>query len=143
MFLTPYSRRNSVSVYDPFRAIEDMEREFFGERKTGSFSTDIRDTSNEYVLEADLPGFKKDDINVDISDGRLTISAERHSEFEQKDKKGNYVRCERSYGSFSRSFDTQGIDTDAISASFTDGVLTLTLPKIIETRPASRKLEIQ
>ena len=46
-------------------------------------------------------------------------------------------------GSFSRSFDTQGIDTDAISASFTDGVLTLTLPKIIETRPASRKLEIQ
>ena len=143
MFLTPYNRRNSVSVYDPFRAIEDMEREFFGERKTGSFSTDIRDTGNEYVLEADLPGFKKDDINVDISDGRLTITAERHSEFEEKDKKGNYVRCDRSYGSFSRSFDTQGIDTDAISASFTDGVLTLTLPKIIETKPASRKLEIQ
>ena len=62
MFLTPYNRRNSVSVYDPFRAIEDMEREFFGERKTGSFSTDIRDTGNEYVLEADLPGFKKDEI---------------------------------------------------------------------------------
>ena len=143
MFLTPYSRRNSVSVYDPFRAIEDMEREFFGERRNGSFSTDIRDTGNEYVLEADLPGFRKEDINIDISDGRLTISAERHSEYEQKDKKGNYIRCERSYGSFSRSFDTQGIDTDAISASFTDGVLKLTLPRIIETRPASRKLEIQ
>lgn len=143
MFLTPYSRRNSVNVYDPFRAIEDMEREFFGERRTGSFSTDIRDTGSEYVLEADLPGFKKDDINVDISDGRLTISAERHSEYEQKDKKGNYVRCERSYGRFSRSFDTQGIDTDAISASFNDGVLKLNLPKITEAKPVSRKLEIQ
>lgn len=143
MFLTPYSRRNSVNVYDPFRAIEDMEREFFGERRTGSFSTDIRDAGSEYVLEADLPGFSKDDINVDISDGRLTISAERHSGYEQKDQKGSYVRCERSYGRFSRSFDTQGIDTDAISASFNDGVLKLTLPKIIETKPASRKLEIQ
>ena len=59
------------------------------------------------------------------------------------DKKGNYVRCERSYGSFSRSFDTQGIDTDAISASFNDGVLKLNLPKIVEAKPVSRKLEIQ
>lgn len=143
MFLTPYSRHNSISTFDPFRAMEEMEREFFGDHRTGSFSTDIRDTGNEYVLEADLPGFKKGDINVDIQDGRLTISAERHSEFEEKDKKGNYVRCERSYGKFSRSFDTTGIDTDAIKASFNDGVLTLTMPKLIETGPVARKLEIQ
>lgn len=143
MFLTPYSRHDSITSYNPFRIMDQMEREFFGDSKTGSFSTDIRDNGNEYVLEADLPGFSKGDINIDIQDGRLTINAERHSEFEEKDKKGNYVRCERSYGKFSRSFDTTGIDTDAIKAGFADGVLTLTMPKLVETKPASRKLEIQ
>lgn len=143
MFLTPYSRHDSITSYNPFRIMDQMEREFFGDSRTGSFSTDIRDNGNEYVLEADLPGFSKGDINIDIQDGRLTINAERHSEFEEKDKKGNYVRCERSYGKFSRSFDTTGIDTDAIKAGFADGVLTLTMPKLVETKPASRKLEIQ
>ena len=142
MFLTPYNRR-SVTTYDPFRMMDEMEREFFGDHRAGAFSTDIRDTGSEYVLEADLPGFNKGDINVDIQDGRLTITAERHSDYEEKDKKGSYIRCERSYGKFCRSFDTTGIDTDAIKASFADGVLTLTMPKIIEAAPVSRKLEIQ
>ena len=143
MFLTPYNRHNNLSSYNPFRAFEDMEREFFGDHSNGGFSTDIRDNGKEYILEADLPGFKKDDIKIDLSDDTMTITAERHSEYEQKDKKGDYVRCERSYGSFSRSFNTSGIDTENIQASFTDGVLKLTLPKLVETRPASRRLEIQ
>ncbi|MBR1660467.1 MAG: Hsp20/alpha crystallin family protein [Oscillospiraceae bacterium] len=144
MSLIPY-RRNSngvVHYYNPFRMMEDMEREFFRESRTGSFSTDIRETENEYVLEADLPGFKKEDINIDIQDNSLCISAERHAQQEEKDEAGNYIRRERSYGSFSRSFSLEGVNTDAIKAAFTDGVLTLTLPKQTEPMVTGRRLQI-
>ena len=144
MSLMPYRRNNNLmNVYNPFRMMEEMERDFFGEHRSNSFSTDIKEKDSEYVLEADLPGFRKEDINIDVSDGCLTINAERHSEHEEKDKKGSYVRCERAYGKFSRSFDTTGIDADHIQASFKDGVLTLNLPKLIEQKPESRRLEIQ
>ena len=141
--LVPYTRRNSVSTYNPFHDFDELERAFFSDRSLGEFKTDIRDAGDSFVLEADLPGFNKDDIHVDLSGDALTITAERHSDFEQKDKKGRYVRCERSYGSYSRSFDTTGIDTTNIKAAYTDGVLRLTLPKQQEVLPASRRLEIE
>ena len=142
--LVPYVRRN-LSAFDPFRDFDEIERAFFGDSraKMSAFSTDIKDAGNEYVLEADLPGVKKEDIKLDLSDNVLTISAERHSEYEEKDKKGSYVRCERSYGSYQRSFDTSGIDTEKIDAEFKDGVLRLTMPKIIEQKPQPRRLEIR
>ena len=145
MSLIPYFRHNNAlsGYYDPFRMMERMEREFFGDQRTGSFSTDIRENDTEYVLEADLPGFKKEDINIDITDNTLTIRAERHSDHEEKDKQGNYLRCERSYGSFSRSFNLDGVDTEAIKAGFDNGVLTLTMPKLVAPQPTSRRLEIQ
>ncbi len=145
--LVPYVRRNnSLSSFDPFRELDELERAFFGDgrsAKMAAFSTDIKDNGDHYTLEADLPGVKKDDIKLDLTDNVLTINAERHSEYEEKDKKGNYVRCERSYGSYQRSFDTTGIDTDNIEAEFVDGVLKLTLPKIKEVKPESRRLEIK
>ena len=141
--LVPYTHRNSVSTYNPFHDFDELERAFFSGRSLGEFKTDIRDAGDSFVLEADLPGFNKDDIHVDLSGDALTITAERHSDFEQKDKKGRYVRCERSYGSYSRSFDTTGIDTANIKAAYTDGVLRLTLPKQQEVLPASRRLEIE
>ncbi len=145
--LVPYVRRNnSLSAFDPFRELDELERAFFGDghsAKMAAFSTDIKDNGDHYTLEADLPGVKKDDIKLDLTDNVLTINAERHSEYEEKDKKGNYVRCERSYGSYQRSFDTTGIDTDNIEAEFVDGVLKLTLPKIKEVKPESRRLEIK
>ena len=147
MALIPYRRNNNgvsnYSYYDPFRMMEEMQREFFGDRRTGSISTDIRETENAYLLEADLPGFKKEDIHIDVADGALTIQAERHSQHEEKDKEGSYLRCERSYGSFSRSFNLEGVDTEGIKAAFTDGVLTLTLPKLVERKPEVRRLEIE
>ena len=73
----------------------------------------------------------------------LTISAERRSDYEQKDQKGNYVRCERSYGSYARSFDTAGIDTEKITAAYKDGVLRLTLPKQAKPEPSARRLMIE
>ena len=139
-------RDSSLSAFDPFRELDELERAFFGnsnESKLAAFSTDIKDKGDHYELEADLPGVEKDDIKIDLTDNVLTISAERHSEYEENDKKHNYVRCERSYGSYQRSFDTTGIDTDHIEAEFKNGVLKLELPKIKETKPETKRLEIK
>ena len=144
MSLIPYRRNTALNTgFDPFRMMDEMEREFFGDRRSGSFSTDIRETDTEYVLEADLPGFQKDDVHVDVNEETLTISAERHSEYEDKAKRGAYLRCERSYGSFTRSFSLVGVDTDAITAAFNNGVLTLHMPKRVEPKIVGRRLEIQ
>lgn len=142
MFLTPYTKKNELHNYNPFRAMEEMERAFFGGNGIAEFKTDIRDTGDAYVLEADLPGFKKDDINIELGDGSLTIRAERHNEAEEKGE-GGYLRQERSYGSFSRSFSTEGVDVSAMQAKFNDGVLTLSMPKLAKKEPEVRRLAIE
>lgn len=140
--LVPYNRKNH-SVYNPFQDFDDLERAFFSDRSLGELKTDIKDTGDSYTLEADLPGFKKEDIHVDVADDRLTVSAERHSNYEDKDKKNKYVRCERSYGSYARSFDISGIDAAGIKAAYADGVLRVTLPKQKEIPASTRRLEIE
>ena len=141
--LIPFDRKNHLSNYNPFRELEEFERNFWNGHTAEAFKTDIKDAGNAYELEADLPGFKKEDIQVNVEEGYLTIRAERHSEAEEKDKKGNYIRCERSYGSFSRSFDLTGINADQIKASYADGVLKLNLPKLEAQKPEVRRLEIE
>ena len=141
--LTPFVKRNNAAVYDPFRLFDEMERNFFKGSSIGECRADIRDTGDAYELEADLPGVKKEDIQVELDNNYLTISAERHAEKDEKDKKGNYVRRERSYGSYSRSFDVTGVQTDQITAEYTDGVLKLRLPKKQESLPTTRRLEIR
>ena len=141
--LTPFVKRNHVTTYDPFRLFDEMERSFFKGSELGDFRADIRDTGDAYELEADLPGVKKEDIKVDLDNNYLTISAERHAEKDEKDKKGNYVRRERSYGSYSRSFDVTGVQTEQITAEYTDGVLKLHLPKKQEALSTTRRLEIR
>lgn len=141
--LTPFVRRNNAAVYDPFRMFDEMEKHFFKGTGIGEFKADIRDTGDAYELEADLPGVKKEDIKVELDGNYLTVSAERHTETDEKDNKGNYVRRERSYGSYSRSFDVSGVQTDRITAAYNDGVLKLCLPKKQEALPTTRRLEIQ
>ncbi len=150
--LRPFDHRdNRLHVYDPFREMEEMERAFFGrpfggERSFGAlaeFKTDIQDTGDSYLLEADLPGFKKEDIHIDLDGETMTISAERHSKHEEKDGQGGYLRCERSYGSYQRSFDISGIEESGMKAEYTDGVLKLTLPKKQQTVSSARRIEIQ
>ena len=134
--LTPYSTRRSMM--DPFNFFSD----FFGTNNAPiELRTDITDKGDSFVLEADLPGFKKDDIKIDLENDRLTIKAERHSNTETT--KNGYVRRERSFGSFERSFDVSGIDTASIKANYTDGVLTLTLPKRPELVPDNRSIVIE
>ena len=134
-------RRNSV--FDPFQDFDELERHFFGNSSpvVNSFRTDVIDNGDAYVLEAELPGFSKENISLDIENDCLTITAERRSD--DKEEKKNYVKRERVYGRFSRSFDVSGINVDAITASFQDGILKLNMPKKVETVPPVRKLEIQ
>ena len=149
--IRPYRKRRDEIAYNPFREMEDFERKFFGEPfgaffrngDIAEFKTDITDEGDSFVLEADLPGFDKNDIHLDLSDNTLTINAERHSEHEQKDKKDKYVHIERSYGKYSRQFDVSGINTDAIKAKYENGVLKLTLPKKQKEVPESKHLEIE
>lgn len=139
--LTPFVRRNHVVAYDPFRELENMQREFFGENAF-RFNTDIRDMGKEYRLEAELPGFRKEDIKIDVEGDYLTVSAERREEKEENDKNGGYLHRERSYGAFSRSFDVSGVNTEGITANYKDGVLTLNMPKKENKLPNARRLEI-
>lgn len=129
--------------YNPFRDFEDINRAFFGDNSLAEFKTDIRDTGDGFLLEADLPGFKKEDIKLSVNGDTLTIKAERHSDFEDQDKKSGYLRCERSYGSYSRSFDVTGVDVSQISASYTDGVLRIRLPKQAPKQPDDRTIVIE
>ena len=117
--LTPYERRHQRALFNPFRDMENFEKNFWGDMAATDFKTDIKDNGKEYVLEAELPGFKKEDIHVDIEDGYMTISAERSNETEKKDDKGNFVRRERSYGLFSRSFDVSSVKTEDITGGNT------------------------
>ncbi len=143
--LIPFDRTmRRMANFDPFREMDNMERSFFGNTNlVSAFRTDVSDTGDAYKLEAELPGFNKDDIKIDIENDCLTISAERKLETNDEDKKKNFVKRERFYGSYSRSFDVTGIDVDNIEASYADGVLTLNMPKKKEEIPASRRLEIK
>ena len=137
--MIPFDRRES-SLFD---MLDNFERNFFGSSNNtaSSFRTDIRDAGDKFILEAELPGFKKEDIQLDLKDGILTISAQ-HSD-ENEEKGSSYIRRERRYGSFSRSFDVSGIQEDHITAAYNNGVLELTLPKAQPVVPASRQIDIQ
>ncbi len=144
--IRPY-RKNESEIWNPFSEMQEMQRRFFGNDffSNGSladFRTDITDEGSHYELKADMPGFRKEDINLELDGDMLTIKAERHSEHEKQDKKNKYVCCERSYGAYSRSFDMSGVDTSRISASYKEGVLELKLPKKANGKPSTKRIAI-
>ena len=148
--LRPYRRNNHQLSYHPFRDMEEFEKQFFSEPfsnffqngNIAEFKTDITDQGDNYLLEADLPGFDKKDIHLDLNGDTLIIHAERRSEHEEKDKKNKYICCERSYGQYSREFDVSMIDTDHMKAKYDNGVLKLTLPKKSDGLPEIKHVEI-
>jgi HSP20 family protein len=100
---------------------------------------DLVETESSYVLTADLPGLSQSDINIELDDNVLTVSGERKAEHE--DRKAGYYRVERSYGSFRRSLTLpEGVDADAVKATFENGVLEVTVPKPAQQAP--RKVQI-
>lgn len=140
--LLPFGRYTNNSLNSLF---DDFERSFFpvDRSQMPAFRTDIKDEGDRFLLEADLPGFRKEDIDLHLQDGLLTITARHDETSENKDENGKYVCRERRVGSFTRSFNVSGIQEDAISASYENGVLKLTLPKQGEPEPQSRKIAIQ
>lgn len=137
--MIPFGRMSN-SFNDLF---DEFERSMFPttQHQMPAFRTDIQDLGSYYLLEADLPGFDKGDIDLHLQDGVLTITA-KHQDTSEKKEEGKYLCRERRYGSYQRSFDVTGIQEDAITAAYDNGVLKLTLPKQGEVVPQSRKIAI-
>lgn len=136
--LTPFERKG----FDLFDAFNDLENGFFGTRQLPKFKTDLRDEGDKYVMEAELPGFDKDEINLDITGDTLRLSAVHKEEKNEKDK-DKYVYRERTYGSYQRSFDISTIDAEKIGAEYKNGILYLDLPKKEARKPETKRLEIK
>ena len=144
--IIPFDRHiRHIAAMDPFREFDELERSFFGNQRSmvSAFRTDVVDTGDAFKLEAELPGFDKEDIKIDVENDCLTVSAEHKSEKKEENEKKNFVKRERFYGSYTRSFDVSGINVDGIEAKYENGVLVLTLPKKAAEIPASRRLEIK
>ena len=139
--MIPFERGND-NFFDLF---DSFERKFFGNSSAAlpDFRTDIRDAGDRFVLEAELPGFSKEDIKLDVKDGILTISAQHTENKDEKDNKGSYIRRERRFGSFTRSFDVTGVDEEHITASYNNGVLELSLPKVVPVVPEAKRIAIE
>ena len=138
--ISPFARGS----FDPFDFWNDSEKNYTGRTmQMNSCKTDIRDDGDKYVMESEMPGFEKEDIKLDVNGSYLTISAEHSTNNDQKDDKGNYIRRERSYGSFKRSFDITDVDENAISAEYRNGILIIDLPKRKPEQPVSKRLEIK
>ena len=101
----------------------------YGKHAKNLMKTDVRETENTYEVDVDLPGFKKDEITVDLKDGYLTISAAKGLDKDEKDKEGRYIRQERYAGSCSRSFYVGDVKPEDVSAKYEDGILKLSMPK--------------
>ena len=135
---------------EPLRFFDDWFDDFmpmFSRREMKEFNsimkTDVKETEKNYILDVDLPGFKKEDVNLNLENGYLTISAKREHKVDNEDRKENFVRRERSFGQFSRSFYVGDVEQDEIEAHLENGILTIKLPKEEEKKAKSNRIEIK
>ena len=136
MMLMP--RKNDFDIIGGF-----FEDPFFNESSYKEImKTDIKEGENEYTLEIEMPGIKKENVKIELSKGYITISAENNNEVEEKDN--NYIRKERHYGSFTRSFYVgDKVEMDDINASMDNGILSITVPKEESKEPEKKYIEIK
>lgn len=153
--LLPFGRTDLARADDPFASLQRQMNRLFDDAfagyaplaRAGSGATlapsiDVKETDKAIEVEAELPGVDEKDVQVTLEDGVLTIKGEKKAEKEES-KKGYYM-SERSYGSFLRSFELPaGIDADKVNATFTKGVLKVTLPKPAEAQAKAKKIEIK
>ena len=147
----------SVIRWDPFRELEEMSNRMnrlFVRRPVGQDggtealavadwtpTVDVSETEGEYVIKAELPEVKKEDVKVTLEDGVLTIQGERRYEQDEKTKK--YHRIERSYGRFVRTFSVpESVDDGKVKAEYKEGVLTLSLPKAEKAKPRAIEVKV-
>lgn len=146
----------NIVKWDPFREFDGIQarlNRMFGERALRGFeadetsfadwapAVDIQETDNEYVVKADLPEVKKEDVKVGFEDGVLTVEGERKMEKEEKNKK--FHKIERGYGKFVRRFALPTeVDGAKVSAEFKEGVLNVHLPKTANARPKAIEVKV-
>ena len=108
----------------------EVDKALYGKHANNVMKTDVKETDTGYEVDIDLPGFKKDEINAQLDNGYLTISAAKGLDKDEKDKKGKYIRKERYAGAMSRSFYVgEGVTQEDINAKYEDGILRLSVPK--------------
>ena len=108
----------------------EVDKTLYGKHANNVMKTDVKETDTGYEVDINLPGFKKDEINAQLDNGYLKISAAKGLDKDEKDKKGKYIRKERYAGAMSRSFYVgEGITQEDIKAKYEDGILRLSVPK--------------
>ena len=117
----------------PFRDMENVNRRLYGKHAGREMLTDVRDHEDHYEVEMDLPGFKKDEIKLELNSGYLTVTASKGLDKDEKDKNGKYIRKERYTGHCSRSFYVgEDLKQEDIKAKFENGLLLLEFPKEVK-----------
>lgn len=147
--ITPWNPSDLLAEFDTFqREIDRMFDRFRGgivdDGTTSTFlpAVDIIEEKDEYIVKLELPGVNKNDVKITVQNDILTIKGEKKSEHESKDK--NYHRMERAYGVFQRSFTLpSSVNSDKIDASYNNGVLTITLPKVEEAKPKEIEVKVK
>ena len=120
---------------DPFGMMVPQGRDpLYGKHAKNLMKTDIREKEDGYELAGDLPGFKKDEISIDLSNGNLTSEAAKGLDKDEEDKKGRYIRRERYAGTCSRSFYVGDVQPSEIGAKYEDGILKLSVPQADKRR---------
>lgn len=114
--------------------LDDVFEDF--NSNNNSMKCDVYEKDDAYNIEVDVPGFKKEDINIDVDNGYLTVKASKH--FDETEKGKNYICRERRYGKFERSFYLGDLKTDDVEASFENGTLKIRVPKIEESKDKKR-----
>lgn len=145
--LVPFRKGGSISRRHDIWDIGSFLEDFFNDSFFGGFTNvfhpikaDVRETDKEFIVEAELPGVNKEDIKLEVRDDVLTISVE--NKVETNEERENYIRRERRYGSYSRSFYLDNVEHEGIKAKYNNGVLTITLPKVSEGKGNKRKIQI-
>ena len=123
----------------------DVDRTLYGKHAKNMMKTDVKETDKGYEVAIDLPGFKKDELHLELNDGYLTISAEKGLDKDEKDKNDKYIRRERYAGSMSRTFYVgDGMKEEDIHAKYENGILSLEIPKETEKKvPEKRYIAIE
>ena len=116
-------------AFPDFTDNANIEKALYGKHAKNLMKTDVKDTENGYEVDIDLPGFKKEDININYENGYLTISTSKGLDKDEKDEQGHYIRQERYVGNMSRSFYLGDIPKEDIKAKYEGGVLRLSVPK--------------
>ena len=148
MFTPAIFTRNNNFWRDPFDDFNNMFPGFFDdgslEKSFAGFNTDVMEKDGNYILQAELPGFNKEDIHVDLKNNILSISASHKEEKKEEDEKTRYIRKERRSTSYSRSFRVANVLHEDIHAAYNNGVLEVTFPKrdALPEKEA-KKIEIQ